>query len=141
MSEPRFRINSENVVHETIDGEVIAIDLGSGSYYSLSGSAPVVWELLETGAGAAEIGAALAARFAAEPGTIEAAVEDLLTRLRENGLIVAVETAAPPQAPEPADQPEAFVAPVFELYTDMKDYFLLDPIHEVNPTGWPKPAS
>lgn len=141
MGEQRFRINAENVVHETIDGEVIAIDLGSGSYYSLSGSAPVVWELLETGAAAAEIGAALAARYAAEPGTIEAAVEDLLTRLRENGLIVVAETAVPPQVPEPAEQRGDFVAPVFELYTDMKDYFLLDPIHEVNPTGWPKPAS
>ena len=30
----RFRIGPE-IVHETVDGEVIAIDLASGSYYSL----------------------------------------------------------------------------------------------------------
>jgi hypothetical protein len=143
LSEARFRINAENVVHEIVDGEVIAIDLGNGSYYSLSGCGPVIWELLAPGASAAEIGAALEARFEADPGAVEAAVGDLLARLRESELIVAADPAGPaPPAPGPGDVREAFVPPVFERYTDMKDYFLLDPIHEVDPVaGWPEPAA
>ncbi len=58
MSEPRFRVSPE-IVHETVDGEVIAIDLANGSYYSLAGSGPVIWAVLGAGAGEAEIAAAL----------------------------------------------------------------------------------
>jgi hypothetical protein len=142
LSEPRFRIDAENVVHETIDGEVIAIDLGNGSYYSLSGCGPVVWALLGSGASASEICTALEARYEAEPGAIEAAVSDLLERLRESELIVtANENVAVSAWAEQNGSRETFVPPVFERYTDMKDYFLLDPIHEVSPAGWPKPAA
>lgn len=144
MSEARARINAENVVHETVDGEVIVIDLSSGAYFSLSGSGPAVWEMmLGTGATAAEVRAALGARYEAEPDAIETAVSDFLARLRENELIVAAEgDAAPTTANGANGAREPFAPPVFERYTDMKDYFLLDPIHEVSPeVGWPKPAA
>jgi hypothetical protein len=137
----RLRIHSQNVVHEEVDGEVIAIDLGGGSYYSIAGSGTAVWAALVEGATEEEICAALLARFEAEEETVASAVASLLARLRECGLVVVaeVEPAGPP--PPPAADREAFEAPRFELYDDMKDYFLLDPIHEVDPTGWPKPAA
>ncbi len=142
MSEPRFRIGPE-IVHETVDGEVIAIDLGNGSYYSLAGSAPAVWELLGGGATEAEIGAALAGQFLAEASEIGAAVAALLAQLEENGLIVREEGSQSASPPAPVAAGEArtpFEAPRLERYTDMKDYFLLDPIHEVDTAGWPRPA-
>jgi hypothetical protein len=144
VSDTRFRINTENVVHETVDGEVIVIDLTNGSYYSLSGSGPAVWEMLAGGATAANIAMALGARFEAEPGAIETAVPDLLRRLVASELIIAVEaeSVTPPQPPASGNGArKAFAPPVLERYTDMKDYFLLDPIHEVSPAGWPKPAA
>lgn len=141
MSESRFRIGPE-IVHETVDGEVIAIDLANGSYYSLAGSGPVVWEMLGGGASEAEIVIALAGRFEAEEAEISAAVSVLLGQLRENGLIVseAGTAAAAPAAPNP-DGKAPFEAPRLERYNDMKDYFLLDPIHEVDTAGWPRPAA
>ncbi len=141
MSEPRFRIGPE-IVHETVDGEVIAIDLANGSYYSLAGSGLVVWELLALGASEAEIHTALAARFEAEDAEIRAAVSALLGQLQENGLIVSeagTTPGTPPAASSGAKAP--FEAPRLERYTDMKDYFLLDPIHEVDTAGWPRPAA
>jgi len=143
MSEPRFRIAAE-IVHETVDGEVIAIDLGNGSYYSLAGSGPAIWELLGEGASEAQLGEALAGRFEGDRATIEAEVTRLLGELRENGLIAEAEDAgrAAAEAGPPAAEREPFEAPRLERYTDMKDYFLLDPIHEVNPAaGWPRPAA
>ena len=77
MSESRFRIGLE-IVHETVDGEVIAIDLADGSYYSLAGSGPAIWELLGRGVSEAEIGTALAGQFEAEETEIRAAVSVLL---------------------------------------------------------------
>jgi hypothetical protein len=141
VSEPRFRIGPE-IVHETVDGEVIAIDLADGSYYSLAGSGPAVWELLGRGASEAEISAVLADRFEAEEAEIGAAVATLLAQLRENGLIVSEEgTAAEPPAAVRSGEKAPFEAPRLERYNDMKDYFLLDPIHEVDTAGWPRPAA
>jgi hypothetical protein len=143
VSETRFRVDTENVVHETVDGEVIAIDLGNGSYYSLAGSAPAIWDLLAGGATESEICAALAAMFEADAETIRVEVSSLLEKLREGGLVVATEDApGEPAAEGGGDGPKVPFEPArFERYTDMKDYFLLDPIHEVDTTGWPRPAA
>ena len=137
----RFRIGPE-IVHETVDGEVIAIDLANGSYYSLAGSGPAVWELLANGASEAEIGSALADRFEADGEVIGSAVAALLEQLRESGLIVGDEQAEEAASPlAGAAEKAPFEAPRLERYTDMKDYFLLDPIHEVDTAGWPRPAA
>jgi hypothetical protein len=141
VSEQRFRIGPE-IVHETVDGEVIAIDLADGSYYSLAGSGPAIWELLGQGVSEAEICVVLAGRFEAEEVEIGAAVAALLAQLRENGLIVSEEgTAAEPPAAAAAAEQTPFEPPRLERYNDMKDYFLLDPIHEVDTAGWPRPAA
>ncbi len=140
MSQSRFRIGPE-IVHETVDGEVIAIDLAGGSYYSLAGSGPAIWELLAQGAAEAEIAAALAARYEAGRDEIAAAVSALLAQLRESGLIVSEEgSGVAPEVPDPGEK-MPFEAPRLEHYDDMKDYFLLDPIHEVDSAGWPRPAA
>ena len=135
-----FRIGPE-IVHETVDGEVIAIDLDNGSYYSLAGSGPLVWELLAQGASETELREALEARF----GGVETIAEDiaaLIQQLQENGLVVEAEPAEGAVVVAPASgEGEAYEAPRFERYTDMKDYFLLDPIHEVDTAGWPRPAA
>lgn len=140
MSESRFRI-APGIVHETVDGEVIAIDLDDGSYYSLAGSGPAIWELLEGGASEAEIGAALAASFEAEEAEIGAAVSALLGQMQENGLIVASEGGGSGAPPARSSEKSPFEVPRLERYDDMKDYFLLDPIHEVDTAGWPRPAA
>ncbi|HEX7245025.1 MAG TPA: PqqD family protein [Solirubrobacterales bacterium] len=141
MGEPRYRISPE-IVHEEVDGEVIAIDLGDGSYYSIAGSGPAIWELLVAGASEAEIGDALAARHGIEPGEVAAEATAFLAELEANGLAVRGEEGAG-NCVAPALKPSAdgYEPPRLEHYTDMKDYFLLDPIHEVDPAGWPKPAA
>lgn len=135
----RFRI-APGIVHEAVDGEVIAIDLDSGSYFSLAGSGPAIWALLAAGASEAELGDALAARFG-EGEAVGGDVATFLAQLRENGLVIGSEDEGNGQAPAIAADGAAYEAPRFERYTDMKDYFLLDPIHEVDATGWPRPAA
>ncbi len=141
MSEQRLRINSENVVHETVDGELIAIDLTGGSYYSLSGSGPAIWALLLGGASESEICAALAVTHEGDPEAIRLEVASLLAQLLESELAVPGDGTGEAPAPGAPAERAAFEPPKLERYTDMKDYFLLDPIHEVDTTGWPKPAA
>ena len=135
----RLRVDSENVVHEEVEGEVIAIDLSGGSYYSLSGSGPIIWATLATGAEESEICTAVAAAYGVDEEQVRGPVGDLLAELREHGLVVPTEDEDG-SAPSIPSQDGEFKAPVFERYDDMKDYFLLDPIHEVSPQGWPKAA-
>lgn len=142
MSETRFRIDAENVVHETVDGEVIAIDLANGSYYSLAGSGPAIWDILARGATESEICDALATRFEADAQTIRGEVSTLLEKLGESGLVIAAgDAAGEPVAVDGGGDEAPFEPARLERYTDMKDYFLLDPIHEVDTAGWPRPAA
>ena len=57
---------TDQVVHETIDGETVVIDLASGSYFSLEGSAALAWERLVLGEDLATTARLLAERYGAE---------------------------------------------------------------------------
>src|SRR5918911_43544 len=81
----RFRVNSPNVIYETIEGEVILIDLKTGTYYSLRDAGAAVWQALEGGADEDEIGAALERRYEGSPEEIREAVRRLLAELEGEG--------------------------------------------------------
>ena len=44
MSVPgRYRVNEPGVIHQSIDGETVIINLDSGAYYSLDAVGAVIW--------------------------------------------------------------------------------------------------
>jgi hypothetical protein len=139
-----FRVNSPNVIHETIEGEVILIDLKTGTYYSLRDSGAAVWQAIGQGAGEDVIAAELQSRYNASEEEIRDAVRQLLAQLEGEGLIRADEgeadQAATPSAMGNGSARLPFAAPVLEKHTDMQDLILLDPVHEVGAEGWPHPA-
>lgn len=136
-----YRINTPTITHQTIDGEVVLINMETGCYYSLQQSGAEIWQLLEAGANAETVTAQLANRYQAEPGQIASAVEKLLAELQQEAIVVPDASSAANglelngNSAEPPGKP--FQAPVFEKFTDMQDLLLLDPIHEVADTGWP----
>ena len=142
MTPERIRIDPREVVHETLDGEVILIALQTGCYYALDGSGAEVWDALVAGRSAPEVVAELEQRYRAEPGGIAEAVADLVRRLVEERLVVpvasngSVPTPERPAAQAPADA-AAFPPPVLHKFTDMQDFLLVDPIHDVDDAGWP----
>jgi hypothetical protein len=139
MREVGFLVNPQ-VMHETVDGETIVIDLSSGTYYSLRGSAPAIWSALARGAGSVEIVAALENAYDAEPGVIEASVTGLIRELEAEGLIAPGDSpsgSGPALEPVPAG---AFEEPQLEKYEDLQDIILLDPVHQVDDAGWPHAA-
>ena len=134
MSGLRFRLNEPDVTFEAFEGETLVIHLGTGNYYSLRGSAPVVWPWLAAGYTAAEIVAAVGAGGGAD---FPAALERFIASLREEKLITERAEAAALPALSCAATAEPLAAPVLECYRDMQDLLLLDPIHEVDVAGWP----
>jgi len=138
-----FRANSPNVIHETIEGEVILIDLKTGTYYSLRDAGAAVWQAIEQGAGEDGIAAELRSRYEGSESEIRDAVRQLLAQLEGEGLIRAEGEAGPAAMPSAAGNGDGrlpFAAPVLEKHTDMQDLILLDPVHEVGAEGWPHPA-
>lgn len=139
-----FRANTPHVVHEIIDGEAILVNMQTGRYYSASEIGAVVWGLIEAGAPVNVIVDRVSARYRGAREEIAAGLESFLAELEREGLIVPHEAAAVRDGAgdgrdvTPAGTP--FVPPVLRAYTDMEDLLLLDPIHDVDETGWPNRA-
>lgn len=138
-----FRINHGPVVFERHDDEVIAINLETGAYFSLTGDSCRAWMLLETGIGAADIAGSFGAADPPGRKAVVDAVDDFLCRLEQDGLVVA-DASVPSAVPPPVSAPrDAGGVPVFEMkkYSDMQDLLLLDPVHDVGGGGWPEAAA
>jgi hypothetical protein len=137
-----LRVNQRAVVHDEVDGEVIAVNLETGSYYSLQGSAAVCWNAIVGTTAESALVALLARRYAVSPESVQADVARFVQELTREALVVREERAAPsaPVVGGPAgDAAGPYAPPALRAYEDMRDLLLLDPIHDVDPTGWPVP--
>jgi hypothetical protein len=135
----RHRLNTPQVIAETIDGEAIMIDLATGNYYSVRGCGADICTLLEAGASTDEIVAALLELYDADRSAVELAVETLIGELEQEQLVTSTDGdgKGPPPLPAGRSAKAPFLPPTFEKYTDMQDLVLLDPVHEVDERGWP----
>ena len=142
-TEQCYRINQPDVIAEVIDNEAILVNLDTGAYYSLRDSACTTWELLVHQMSVAAVVQALSERYSGAPDAIAESVDAYLAELLQEQLLVPAEGPAA-GLPEPAHNGSAsrvaFQPPVLEKFTDMADLLLLDPIHEVDTTGWPHAA-
>lgn len=122
---PEYRIRTPKVVHETVDGEVVAIDFDTGSYYSLRGPAEAVWSALGDDTRPVD---ALVATAAGTPAEVAAFLDQLV----EEGLVERIGPPTDGADPGPL---------VFEKYSDMEELILLDPVHDVSEAGWPNASA
>lgn len=138
--EPSYRITPKKIAHQVIDGEVIVIHFDTGAYYSLSGTAVNMWEMLSRPQRLDD----LRTRFTDWDLRAERSVRQFIQVLETEGLIEAAPIAdghpavnVAGDAPGSAD-PIPFHDPIVEKYSDMQTILLADPIHDVEEQGWPK---
>ena len=131
-----FVVDGSRVAHQTVDGEVIAIDFQTGAYFSMRETAADIWDLLCSGeslegviADYVERTAGCADKVNREISTFVTSALDanLLTRAWERqesvGRLLHIRAA--------------YSAPVLERFEDMAELIKLDPVHEVSELGWP----
>jgi hypothetical protein len=144
----RFRINTPHVVAETLDGEATIVDLDSGTYYALNESGSLIWDGLIAGSTPDEVAETLAGAYELPNGDAAGAVDRLVAELSDAKLIVeategsqngAGHATAPPAGTTNGSS-RTYAAPELSTYTDMQELLLLDPIHEVDESGWPSQA-
>lgn len=128
------------MVHEAIEGEVIIVNLDKGLYFSTDGVGACIWAMIVAGRTADEV--ILWAEDAFDAGDVVAAdVAAFLDDLRENELVRDVaETPDGGDFDMPA-APATYEKPTLNVYADMEELLLLDPIHDVSDdAGWPHAA-
>jgi hypothetical protein len=150
QTDARHRVNAPQVIAETVAGEAMIVNLATGHYFSLQGSGVDIWSEIERERSLSEIVAALEQRYVAHDDEIETEVLRLVEELEHEHLIVRIgeneyhAEAVPSRNGThavPRDR-QQFVQPVLAKFTDMEDIILLDPVHEVDASGWPHaPAS
>ena len=117
---------------EDFDGEIVAINLETGRYFSIRDSAVLIWNDLVTGHAVEAISAAVSADAA-----LAAATAQYVADLLKEGLMRA---ASAPGVPGAALLSYPGMAPpMLESFGDMESLLLLDPVHEVDDSeGWPR---
>lgn len=136
-----IKVISPKVISETIENETIIINLDSGEYYSLNDVAGKIWNLIDNRSSISRTLEKSLQMFQGDREQICNAVEEFLNLLKENNLISFHQFSSQERADHSNDNSEApnapFEMPKLEKYTDMQDLLLLDPIHDVEETGWP----
>jgi hypothetical protein len=121
MSEPvTLAPNRPEVLDEVFDGEAVLVNLRTGRYYALDAAATAIWRALVDG----------------DPLPEGDEVVPFLHRLVDEELVVC-------DGPLPHHSNGHAGGPVIQVFDDMKDILLLDPIHDVDydGSGWPVHAA
>lgn len=141
-----YRINAPNVVHETIDGEVVIIHLEKGIYYSLLNTATDIWTDIELGMDVETLTHHMQTKYEGDEQDIQSKIQDFIGQLEDKNLIVLNKKEASDSQEitldsNDSEQKQPFETPIVEEFNDMEDLLLLDPIHEVTDEGWPNAES
>lgn len=131
-----WRVNAPHVVAESVDGEVLIVDLLSGAYYSSDGVGDAAWAMVAAGETLPAMVARISSHYSLPEETVARDFAPWLAQILADELVV--EGAGDPSLEHPpAVFPEAYGPPTMSKYTDMEDLLLLDPVHEVDEVGWP----
>jgi hypothetical protein len=136
----RWAVQEASVVADVLHDEVVVVDLDSGAYYVLEGSASAIWQMLAAGQEVPAVVATLSEWHPDHAPGMAAAVGDFIAQLSGEGLLVpATETPAGPDFDaKPLRTESPFKPPEMFRYTEMEALIQMDPIREYDETGWPR---
>lgn len=137
-----FKLPGRQVVHEKIDDETIIVHLQNGYYYSLTDTGALIWDWMIEGRNVSEILQSANSHFDASEADLKQAILSFIDQLQEEQLVVG--NAAAPRnaeiAPDQEQQRFSFEPPQLVKFTNLEGILDLDPVHEVDETGWPSKA-
>ena len=139
MKDNSYEISSPDVVAEVFAGEVVVLNLDNGKYFSLRGLSAQLWAAIVGGYTPHYIHEYLHGKQHSQVQASDAFLQSLIDEklIREcervHELSSGIEDLLAVNADEDQEQP------VLEMYDDMAELILSDPIHEVDEdVGWPR---
>ena len=134
-----YQHNHEQVAAEEFDGEFVLIHFARGTYFSLRHAAVDVWRQFRNGASPAQVEGRIRERFPVTGEAGPAELKQCIQVLIDEDLLRPAESPGPPVDDWSS---QVWAAPAVEVYSDLKDLIVLDPVHEVDQsTGWPRRAA
>ena len=136
----RFVINTAHVSSEIFGDEAVVVNFMTGKYFGMTGSAPVIWKLFETPVSGDDVMNVFNGLNGISD-EIRQKVQTFMDILLQENLIIDV---AEPGIEN--SQPNAItinpdilqIPPVIEIFDDLQELIVLDPIHDADPErGWP----
>jgi hypothetical protein len=131
--------NTASVAHEAFDEETVLINLERGTYFSLRGSAPALWLLLQQPVSVEGLVSVLA-QAVTLPADAGAAIGAMLDQLETEGCVLKLDAAEqlPTDLSPLALLGGSFVVPEVQTFHDLQELIVIDPVHEVADfDGWP----
>ncbi len=132
-----LRINKPKVISEVFEDEVVAINLETGTYFGMMGTAKEVWRLIGAGVPVENMVAHLSQSYGVPASQMSLEIEAFLESLVGNNLASRIEADGPAPEIETHAIAGSWSTPVISIYDDMQDLLLIDVIHDVDETGWP----
>jgi hypothetical protein len=141
-----YQINTPAVVSEIIDGEAVIMNLKSGNYYSTEGVGSMLWHGIGLGKTYPQLLDLVKTAFSTVPENLAAAIDPFIDELMTHALIREIPAEGAGALSDELKLTHVngsgeFRAPVLNVYPDMKDLLVLDPIHDVDEVGWPTTKS
>lgn len=136
-SQSRFAVNTPNIVCEIFDNEVVAVNLDVGIYYSITGWSAKVWQMIQNGLSIDEMDQTLS-KYCDDSANINESLVKFTQELLDKNLIISstrqdMHSSTDLQFEKIDKMPTLFI----EEFSDMQDILLLDPVHDVDESGWP----
>jgi hypothetical protein len=128
--------NNDSVVCEKFDDEAVLINFETGTYFSLRGTAPEIWTLIQS----ANTPGRIAERLRAEGPGARKAIETMLEQLVAQScvLICDIDESGLGDISEPLAGAKPFILPVVQAFHDLQELIVVDPVHEADANdGWP----
>lgn len=134
-----YNIDSKNVFFENFADENVVVNISKGNYYSMKGSAIEIWNLLGQKISFNQLLDAIVAIFDIDFVNAQQELELFINILVSEQLILVSESQEQTPLVNTIDTKKIFTKPYLEIYSDLQELLLLDPIHEVDEVqGWPK---
>lgn len=132
-----YQLNSPPCIAELVDGEYVVINLDSGKYYNIVGLGAQVFQYLTLGVSVPALLSAIS-----EDNSFWLQLDQFISQAVDEGLLKAVVIAETSDLPKPVlDKALGIETLTINVYTDMQELLVLDPIHEVDEAqGWPNKA-
>lgn len=134
-------IDKQNIAKEVFDNEAVMINIPAGKYYSVRGEAGLrVLEILEEPTTQEAIMAILLNEFETTESDAQMNLTTFLEQLSAEEILVETsEVAVSEKLQESVAQKLPFGKLALEVYDDMQELLLVDPVHDVESLkGWPQ---
>ncbi len=126
------------IASEIFDGELVIANYKLGLYYSISVEGSWIWQGLAHGLTVSQIVQWLSGQFPGQANALPTLVEEFVGKLIAENLVLESSKSNSSATGLPILTAGVFAEPVIESFNDLQDLLLLDPVHDVDHTGWPR---